>query len=167
MKRLLLSHPEFAGVALGLLDAVPRALAALAFAPSKASMHGALLIGNVHHVNGARAFGLHTFEWFGLAAIVLALAYGGLRIGGAMLRIDGVAFALARAAFAAIGGLLLLNVAEAALTGKVTNYVGIAAGTRFTAINGGDVLAMLCVVAIPPLVTLAFLTPLVERARAQ
>lgn len=166
MKRLLLATPELAGLVLGLADAVPRALAALAYAPTKASLYGPLLVGNVHHVNGPRAFGLGTFEWFGIGAAILATLYAALRIGGTALRIDHPAFLIARGLCGVIGGILLLNVAEAAITGKVTNYVGLAVGARFTAINGADVLAMLCVAALPPCIAAAFVMPLLARARA-
>ena len=165
MKRLLLAHPEVAGFALGLLDAVPRALAAITYAPSKAKLFGPLLIGNVLHVNGVpKAFGMATYAWFGIGAVLLAVLYGTVRTTGAFLRVDEPLFAIARALFGAIAGTLALNVAEATLTGKVTNYFGLAYGSRFTAINGGDVLVFLCVAAIPFATVFAFVLPL-ARAR--
>jgi hypothetical protein len=166
MKQFLVRHPELAGAMLGLADAVPRAVAAFAYSPSAASLHGVLLLGNVHHVNGVRAFGLGSMAWFALSGGVLALGYLGLRAAGRALAGDNPAYLFARGLFGAMFGVLLLNVAESLATGKVTNYIGIALAGRFTAINLGDLLLWLCLLALLPAVTGAFALHVLGRARA-
>jgi hypothetical protein len=80
MKQWILRHPELAGVAVGLADGVFRAVAALVFDPHEGELFGPLLLGNVHHPNGIKGFGLTTMQWFAISAIVLAVIYGGVRL---------------------------------------------------------------------------------------
>ena len=155
MKRFASRYPEALGVAIGLVDAVPRAIAAWAYAPSKASLHGVVLLGNVHHVNGPRALGLDTMAWFAIGAAILAVLYAALRTAGRMLALDNAAFAAARGLLGVVGGVLLLNVVESLWSGKVTNWIGIAYGTRFTAFNLGDVVVFLGTAAVVPVFAVA------------
>lgn len=165
MKNVLFRFPEFAGIVVGLLDVVPRAIAATVFAPSAASIHGPLLLGNVHHVNGTRAFGLGSMAWFAASGTALALLYLALRVAARPLDPHNVAYVFARGLFGAMAGVLLLNVAESLLTGKVTDYVGVVYGGRFTAVNFGDLLLWLCLLALVPAVTGAFALHVVARPR--
>lgn len=166
MKDFLMRFPELAGIGLGLSDAVPRAIAAAVYAPAGVSVHGPFLLGNVHHVNGTRAFGLESMTWFAASAASLALLYGALRIAARPLDPDNAAFAFVRGLFGAMTGVLLLNVFESLLTGKVTNYIGLVYGGRFTAVNFGDLLLWMCLAALVPAITGAFALHLVARQRA-
>ncbi len=166
MKQILMRFPELAGFCLGLLDALPRAIAAFAYAPSAATVHGPLLLGNVHHVNGVRAFGLDSMVWFGMSGAVLAAGYLALRLGARALAGTNPAFVFSRALFGAMGGVLVLNVAESLATGKVTNYVGLVFAGRFTAINLGDLLLWLSLLALFPAITAAFALHVLGRNRA-
>ena len=140
MKTVILRYPELAGVLLGLLDAVPRLVAAAVYAPSEASIHGWLLLGNVHQLNGPKGLGLHTLQWFGVAAVFLLLFYVSVQATVVLLRPVNGWFLVARGALGAVAGVLLLNVLESLASGKVTDYIGWVIGTRFTAINLGDLL---------------------------
>lgn len=140
MKNLMMRFPELTGLVLGLLDAVPRAVAALVYKPSEASIHGWLLLGNVHHVNGPKGLGMDTMQWFGIAAVLLLMFYASVQIAAYLLRPANAWFLVARGALGAVAGVLLLNVLESLATGKVTDYIGWVVGTRFTALNFGDVL---------------------------
>ena len=143
MKKMLARSPELAGLAIGVLDALPRLLAASMYAPGKASLHGWLLLGNVHHVNGPKGLGLDTMQWFGIGAVVLIAYLVAVHITAYLMRPVNGWFLVARGALGAVGGVLLLNVVESLATNKVTDYIGWANGTRFTAINFGDVVLML------------------------
>ena len=165
MKAFLLRFPEVLGLGAGLLDAVPRAIAATVYAPAAATVHGPLLIGNVHHVNGTRAFGLDSMAWFAASGAALAALYLALRVAARPLDPHNVAYLFARGLFGAMAGVLLLNVAESLLTGKVTDYVGLVYGGRFTAVNFGDLLLWMSLLALVPSVTGAFALHVVARPR--
>ena len=155
MKQFASRHPEALGMFVGLVDAIPRAVAAWVYAPSEATLHGVVLLGNVHHVNGIRALGLDTMAWFAIGAAILAVLYAALRTAGRVLALDNAAFAAARGLLGVVGGVLLLNVVESWWTGKVTNWIGIAYGTRFTAFNFGDVVVFLGTGAVLPVFAVA------------
>ncbi len=150
MKMMFRNCPELLGLMLGLSDALFRAVAAFAFDPGEARIYGALLLGNVHHHNEVRAFGLPTMAWFGIAAVVFAAFYAGVRIAEYGARPGNSGFLLCRALLGAVAGVLTLNVIESLVTAKVTNYVGWVLGGRFTAINFGDLLTWLCLVLFVP-----------------
>ncbi len=143
MKNVLARFPELCGLLVGLLDVVPRAVAAMVFKPAEASIHGWLLLGNVHHVNGPRGLGLDTMQWFGIGAVLLLAFYASVQVTAHLLRPVNGWFAVARGALGVVAGVLVLNVAESLATGKVTDYIGWVIGTRFTAVNFGDVMAWL------------------------
>lgn len=149
MKTMMTRCPELVGLAIGMADAIVRAIAALAFEPGEAKVYGGLLLGNVHHVNGPMAFGLNTLHWFGISAAVLLLYYFGVRVTEYLVRPGNVWFPVSRGLLAVAAGVLVLNVLESVTTGKVTNYVGWVAGTRFTAINLADVVLWLSLAALP------------------
>ena len=159
MKSAILRFPEVFGVLLGLLDAVPRLIIAALYKPSEASMHGWLLLGNVHHVNGPKGLGLDTLQWFGIAAVLLFLFYGSVQAAAVLLRPANGWFLLARGALGVVGGVLLLNVIESLASSKVTDYVGWVVGTRFTVINLGDVMVWLALLVF----VISFATGLVLR----
>lgn len=149
MNALMTRYPELVGLAIGMSDAIFRAIAALVFDPAEARVYGGLLLGNVHHVNGPMAFGLNTMHWFGISGAILLLYYSGLRAAEYLVRPGNVWFPVSRGLLAVAAGVLVLNVLESIATGKVTNYVGWVVGTRFTAINLGDVVLWLSLAALP------------------
>src|SRR5688500_17601428 len=138
MKSLLTRFPELFGMLLGVLDAVPRLVAAWVFKPAEASIHGWLLLGNVHHVNGPKGLGMDTMQWFGIAAVLLVMFHVSVVVTANLLRATNGWMLVARGALGAVAGVLLLNVLESLATGKVTDYIGWVVGTRFTALNFGD-----------------------------
>ena len=146
MKNAITRCPELFGLLIGVLDAIPRLVAAAAYAPGKGSLHGWLLIGNVHHVNGPKGLGMDTMQWFGIGAVILLVYYAAVMITAYLLRPASGWFLVARGALGVVAGTLLLNVVESLATGKVTDYIGWAIGTRFTALNFGDVLVTIALV---------------------
>lgn len=150
MKTMFRNCPELLGLMLGLGDAVFRAAAAFVFDPGEARVFGVLLLGNVHHHNEVRAFGLPTLAWFGIAAAVFLLMYAGLRIAEYGARPGNAGFLLCRALMGVVVGVLCLNVIESLATAKVTNYIGWVLQGRFTAINFGDVVTWLCLAMLVP-----------------
>jgi hypothetical protein len=165
MKTMFRNCPELLGLMLGLSDALFRAFAAFAFAPGEARVYGVLLLGNVHHHNEVRAFGLPTMAWFGIAAVVFAALYAGVRIAEYGARPGNSGFLLCRALLGVVAGVLSLNVIESLVTAKVTNYFGWVLGGRFTAINLGDVLTWLCLALLVPAFFAALTQYLANRAR--
>lgn len=165
MKELLKNHPELAGLMLGMADAVFRAVAAITFDPSEARAFGPLLVGNVHHHNEIRAFGLSTMDWFGISAVVLVVMYAGVRYAEYLARPGNAGFLVSRGLIGAVAGVLALNVLESLATHKVTNYIGVIHGTRFTAVNFGDLLLWLCLALLVPAMCVAFVLYLKAYAR--
>ena len=163
MKNAIMKRPELFGALLGVLDAVPRLLAAAYYAPSKASMHGWLILGNVHHENGPKGLGMDTMQWFAIAAVLLAVFLATVHVTAWLLRPANAWFLLARGALGAICGVLLLNVVESLATRKVTDYIGWADGTRVTVLNFGDLLVYAACLLFP----LAFAIGLVRRLLRQ
>jgi hypothetical protein len=155
MKMFLRYLPELAGFLVGLLDLLPRLLANLMYAPSEARLHGSLLYGNIPHPNGTMALGLGTMSWFAIAAGVLAVMYGGVRLAEHLAQASNSGFRTGRFLLACVGGVLVLNVVEGMTRGSVTNYIGIAYGTRFTAINLGDLLVWLSLCGMLPALAVA------------
>lgn len=166
MKTMFRSCPELLGMLVGLGDALFRAVAAVAFDPGEARVYGALLLGNVHHHNEIRAFGLTTMAWFGIASVVLGAIYAAVRVAEYGARPGNAGFLLCRALLGAVAGVLVLNVIESLATQKVTNYIGWVLGSRFTAINFGDVLTWLCLVMLLPSLVMALAFYLAGRPRA-
>lgn len=165
MKTMFRSCPELLGLMLGLGDSVFRAIAAFVFDPGEARVYGALMVGNVHHHNEIRAFGLPTMAWFGIAAAVFGTIYAGVRIAEYGARPGNSGFLFCRALLGSIAGVLLLNVIESLVTAKVTNYFGWVLEGRFTAINLGDVLTWLCLLMLLPAIVVAFAQYLASRPR--
>jgi hypothetical protein len=167
MKALVIRYPELVGLAVGMSDVVFRAIAALVFDPAEAKVFGGLLLGNVHHVNGQMAFGLNTMHWFGIAGAILVLYYFGIRLAEYIVRPGNIWFPISRGLIGLAAGVLVLNVLESVFTGKVTNYVGWVIGTRFTAINFGDVVLTLSLVGLPPVFCGAMAQYVATRLRAE
>lgn len=165
MKTMFRHYPELLGLMLGLSDSVFRAIAALVFEPGEARIYGALLLGNVHHHNEIRAFGLSTVAWFGIAAAVIGAIYASVRIAEYGARTGNAGFLLCRVLLGTVAGVLLLNVVESLVTAKVTNYFGWVLDGRFTAINLGDVLAWLCLALLLPALIMALAQYLASRPR--
>ncbi|KFN51297.1 hypothetical protein [Arenimonas composti] len=147
--RRLLRHPETAGLLLGLSDVIFRALAAATWPPSGGRLFGRFFLANVHHRVEKRAFGLDSLEWFGIAAVVVVLMYGGVRLCSHVAHRDYAGYRLARFAVAAMAGVLMLNTAEALLTGKVTDWFGLVHGNGGKALNLGDLVAWTAAVLVP------------------
>lgn len=166
MKTLFRTCPELLGLLLGLADSIFRAAAAFAFDPGDARVYGALMVGNVHHHNEIRAFGLSTMAWFGIAAAVFGAIYAGVRIAECGARPGNAGFLFCRALLGAVAGVLALNVIESAVTAKVTNYIGWVVGGRFTAINFGDMLTWLCLVLLLPAFVIAVAQYIASQSRA-
>ena len=160
MKNAIMKWPELYGVLAGVLDAVPRLLAAATWAPSKASLHGSLLLGNVHHENGPKGLGMDTMQWFGIAAVLLAVFLTGVHLTAFLLRPANGWFLVARGALGAIGGVLLLNVVESLSSRKVTDYIGWTDGTHVTMLNFGDLVVFAACLVFP----LAYAIGLLRRA---
>lgn len=167
MKSLLKDCPEGLGLLVGFGDVVFRAIAAVIFAPSEAQRHGWLLLGNVHHHTEIRAFGLSTMEWFGISGVVLAFIYGGVRLSEYGARPGNAGFLLSRGLLGVVAGVLVLNVVESLVSGKVTNYIGWVHGSRFTAINFGDVLIIVCLFLVVPAMVWALTEYVLAKARVQ
>lgn len=155
MKTMFRTCPELLGMTICLADVLFRAIAAFAFDPGEARVYGALLLGNVHHHNEIRAFGLDTMAWFGIAAAILGTLYGGVRLAEYGARPGNAGFLACRVLLGAVAGVLALNVIESLATRKVTNYFGWVLGSRFTAINLGDVLIWLSLILLLPALVMA------------
>lgn len=155
MNVLLRNLPELAGLVVGWLDLLPRLLANLVYEPGEARLHGSLLYGNIPHPNGTMALGLGTMSWFAIAACVMAAAYGGVRLAENLAHASNHGFRIGRFLLGCAGGVLALNIAEALARGSVTNYIGLAYGSRFTAINLGDVLLWLSLCGLLPALAVA------------
>lgn len=166
MRMFFRKLPELAGLLLGLLDLFPRLLANLLYEPSEARLHGSLLYGNIPHPNGTMALGLGTMSWFAIAAGVLAAMYGGLRLAEYLAHASNPGFRIGRFLLGCVGGVLVLNVVEALARGSVTNYIGLAYGGRFTAINFGDVLVWLSLCGVLPALAVAAAMHLGNAGRA-
>lgn len=166
MKQMIRNFPELPGLLFGLGDVVFRTIACLVFDPSEVRLYGSLLVGNVHHHNEIRAFGLGTMAWFGIAGALLLVLYAGVRIAESGMKPGNIGFLVSRGLLGAICGVLVLNVLESIATGKVTNYIGLAYGTRFTAINFGDLLLWVCLAALLPAIVFAFAEHFLGRSRA-
>ncbi len=156
MKDWIRRHPELAGLLLGLADAPLRLLAALAFAPADGRVFGPLLLANVHHHNEVRAFGWTSMDWFGVAAITLALMYAGVRFCDHVAGGANAGFRASRGLLAIVAGVLLLNALESAATGKVTDFIGWVHDGRFTAVNLGDIVLTVGLVGLMPAMTLGY-----------
>lgn len=156
MKELIKHHPELAGLLIGMTDAVFRAIAAIVFDPSEGRAYGPLLIGNVYHHNEIRAFGLSTMTWFGISAVVIVLMYTSVRFAEHLAKPGNAGFLLSRGLIGAVAGVLVLNVLESLATQKVTNYIGVIYGSRFTAINFGDLLLWISLASLVPALGVAF-----------
>jgi hypothetical protein len=155
MKTFFRNLPEIAGFLVGLLDLLPRMLANVMYEPSEARLHGSLLYGNIPHPNGTMALGLGTMSWFAIAACVVAVMYGGVRLAEHLAPASNPGYRIGRFLLGCVGGVLALNVIEALVRGSVTNYIGLAYGTRFTAINFGDLLLWLSLAALLPAIVVA------------
>ena len=163
--KLLTRHPELAGFLLGASDLLVRPWAKWIFEPSEAIRLGAVLLGNVPHHREVRALGLETMVWFGIAAVVLAAMYAGMRwaerIGGA----SNAGFVACRFFLAGVAGVLAINVLEAATTGAVTNYLGWTHAGRFTMLNLGDLVLWACLLGFLPAAAVAAATLLRSQGR--
>lgn len=148
-------YPELTGLAIGLVDALPRWLAAQAFAPGGGRLHGPLVLANVHHPNGMLGIGLSTMQGFAMAAGLLAMYYTATRLAGRWLGPEEAGFRWARACLAVVAGVLVLNTLESYFTAKVTDYVGLARGTQVMMFNLGDVVVTLALLAYLPLMAWA------------
>ena len=166
MKTMFRKFPELLGMMFGLGDAVFRLIASLVFDPGEAQAFGALLLGNVYHHNEIRAFGLSTMAWFGLAAVVLGTMYAAVRIAEYGAKPGNAGFLVCRALLGAVAGVLALNVIESLATQKVTNYIGWIVGSRFTAINFGDVLVWVSLLMLLPALVMALALYFNDRSRA-
>lgn len=144
-------NPELIGLLIGLADVVPRWLASRWFTPGDGQLHGLLVIANVHHRNEMLPIGLTTMQGFAVAAFVLAVYYAATRAAACCLGPGLPGFRAARACLAVVAGVLLLNVAESAWTGKVTDYVGLARGSRVWMFNFGDLVLWTALAAYLPL----------------
>ena len=148
-------YPELIGLAIGLADALPRWLAAYAFAPGGGRLHGPLVLANVHHPNGMLGIGLSTMQGFAMAAGLLAMYYTATRLAGRWLGPDEAGFRWARACLAMVAGVLVLNTLESFYTAKVTDYLGLARGKQVLMFNLGDVVVTLALLAYLPLMVWA------------
>jgi hypothetical protein len=159
-------YPELAGFLLGAADLLVRPWAKWLFEPSEAIRLGRVLLGNVPHPREVRALGLETMVWFGIAAVVLAVMYGGMRFAERVGGASNAGFLACRFFLAGVAGVLAINVLEAATTGAVTNYLGWTHGGRFTMLNIGDLVLWACLLGFLPAAGLAATTLLRSQARA-
>lgn len=143
-------NPEASGFLLGAADLLLRPWAKWYFEPGEAIRLGSLLLGNVPHLREPRAFGLDTMVWFAIAAVVLATLYSGLRLAERLGGASNGGFLACRFLLAGVAGVLAINVLEMAVTGAVTNYVGLAHDSRFTMLNLGDLVLWACLLALLP-----------------
>lgn len=150
-----LKTPEIAGLLVGLADALPRLLAAAWFTPGDGRLYGPLVLANVHHKNGVLGIGLTTMQGFAMAAGLLAIYYLMTRLAAHWLGPDQVGFRWARACLAVVAGVLVLNAGESLISAKVTDYVGLARGTRVWMLNFGDVAITAALLAYLPLMAWA------------
>lgn len=134
-----LKTPEICGLILGLYDALPRLLAAWWFAPGDGELYGPLVLANVHHKSGMLGIGLTTMQGFSLAAFLLAFYYILTWLAARWIAPWHPGFRWARGCIAVVAGVLLLNVGETLLSDKVTDYIGVARGTRVWMLNFGDI----------------------------
>lgn len=143
--------PEALGLLVGLADALPRLLAAAWLAPGDGRLYGPLVLANVHHRNGVLGIGLTTMQGFAMAAGLLAFYYAMTRLAAHWLGPDEPGFRWARACLAVVAGVLALNAGESLLSTKVTDYVGLARGTRVWMLNFGDIAITVALLAYLPL----------------
>lgn len=148
--QLIAKNPEASGFLLGAADLLLRPWAKWYFEPGEAIRLGSLLLGNVPHLRETRAFGLDTMAWFGIAALVLAMLYAGLRLAERLGGASNGGFLACRFLLAAVAGVLAINVLESGATGAVTNYIGLAYASRFTMLNLGDLVLWACLLALLP-----------------
>ncbi|MBP6625819.1 MAG: hypothetical protein KA187_00220 [Arenimonas sp.] len=161
----LMRYPELSGFLLGAADLLVRPWAKWLFEPSEARRLGMLLLGNVPHHREIRALGLETMVWFGIAACVLAVMYAGLRLAERLGGASNAGFLACRFFLAGVAGVLAINVLEAATTGAVTNYVGLAYSGRFTMLNLGDLVLWACLLGFLPAACLAAMLMLRTQGR--
>lgn len=148
-------NPELIGLLIGLADALPRWLASRWYAPGDGQLHGMLVVANVHHRNETLSIGLTTMQGFALAAVVLVVYYAATRAAAHCLGPALPGFRAARACLAVVAGVLLLNALESAWTGKVTDYIGLARGSRVWMLNLGDLALWAALAAYLPLLAWA------------
>ncbi len=161
----LTRYPELAGFLLGAADLLVRPWAKWIFEPSEAMRLGMVLLGNVPHYRETRALGLETMVWFGIAAGVLAFMYSGMRIAERIGGASNIGFVACRFFLSGVAGVLAINVLEAATTGAVTNYVGLAYSGRFTMLNIGDLVLWACLLGFLPASALAAMLLLKTQGR--
>ncbi|KAA2284962.1 signal peptidase II [Arenimonas fontis] len=156
-------YPEVAGLSIGLMDVIPRILVAAIYEPSQGDVFGPFLIANVHNSRETIALGLSTMDGFQIGMVIIMGLYLLTMMAARMLRADNLGFRLGRMALAVAMGVALLNMGEWVLTAKVTDYVGVMSGTRFWAINLGDLALGMSMVGFPALLAWGVLQALLPR----
>jgi hypothetical protein len=167
MIRWIKKHPELAGLLIGLVDLPLRLIAAAVWSSSDGRIYGPVLLGNVHHPVETRAFGLDSLQWFWIAAVMLTLFYAGVWLCTRVSGRDYGGYRFARFSLAAMAGVLVLNLSEALLTGKVTDYFGLINGSRAHVINLGDVVVTLSAIATAPAIFVGWWSYLRDPERAR